>query len=292
MAEGESTALLLLWAVQPRRALVQRLLRDRLALAGLVLLTLFTLLALAAPFVAPYDPSALDPAQALAPPSRAHWLGTDELGRDLLSRLLIGSRWTLGATSLATAVILIVGVGIGTVAGYAGGVIDEVLMSVVDTLLAFPGLLLALAIAGALGPGMGNVVLALIAVWWAGYARVVRGLVLAARERHYVEASRSLGATDFWIVTRHILPNVLAPVAVLATLEMGQLVLAVSGLSFLGLGVQPPTPEWGAMLNDARVYATTAPQLMILPGLAITLVVIAFNLLGDGLRDVLDPRQA
>ena len=292
MAEGESTALLLLWAVQPRRALVQRLLRDRLALAGLVLLTLFTLLALAAPFVAPYDPSALDPAQALAPPSRAHWLGTDELGRDLLSRLLIGSRWTLGATSLATAVILIVGVGIGTVAGYAGGVIDEVLMRVVDTLLAFPGLLLALAIAGALGPGMGNVVLALIAVWWAGYARVVRGLVLAARERHYVEASRSLGATDFWIVTRHILPNVLAPVAVLATLEMGQLVLAVSGLSFLGLGVQPPTPEWGAMLNDARVYATTAPQLMILPGLAITLVVIAFNLLGDGLRDVLDPRQA
>ena len=292
MAEGESTALLLLWAVQPRRALVQRLLNDRLALAGLVLLTLFTLLALAAPFVAPYDPSALDLAQALAPPSRAHWLGTDELGRDLLSRLLIGSRWTLGATSLATAVILIVGVGIGTVAGYAGGVIDEVLMSVVDTLLAFPGLLLALAIAGALGPGMGNVVLALIAVWWAGYARVVRGLVLAARERHYVEASRSLGATDFWIVTRHILPNVLAPVAVLATLEMGQLVLAVSGLSFLGLGVQPPTPEWGAMLNDARVYATTAPQLMILPGLAITLVVIAFNLLGDGLRDVLDPRQA
>ena len=292
MAEGESTALPLLWAAQTRRALVQRLLRDRLALAGLVLLTLFTLLALAAPLVAPYDPAALDPAQALAPPSRAHWLGTDELGRDLLSRLLIGSRWTLGATSLATAVILIVGVGIGALAGYAGGVIDEVLMRVVDTLLAFPGLLLALAIAGALGPGMGNVVLALIAVWWAGYARVVRGLVLAARERQYVEAARSLGATDFWIVTRHILPNVLAPVAVLATLEMGQLVLAVSALSFLGLGVQPPTPEWGAMLNDARVYATTAPQLMILPGLAITLVVIAFNLLGDGLRDVLDPRQA
>jgi peptide/nickel transport system permease protein len=271
---------------------MKRLLRDRLAVAGLVLLALFALLALAAPLVAPYDPAAVDPSQALALPSRAHWLGTDELGRDLLSRLLFGSRWSLGATALATALILAVGVGVGAVAGYYGGAIDEVLMRVVDAVLAFPALLLALAIAGAMGPGMANVMLALVAVWWASYARVVRGLVLAARERPYIEAVRSLGATDSWIVIRHILPNVLPPVAVLATLEMGQLVLALAALNFLGLGAQPPAPEWGAMLNDARVYATTAPQLMVLPGLAITLVVVAFNLLGDGLRDVLDPRQA
>jgi peptide/nickel transport system permease protein len=203
---------------------------------------------------------------------------------------VFGSRWSLGTAALATVLVMTIGVAIGSVAGYYGGALDDLVGLVVDMLLAFPSLVLALAIAGMLGPGIVNVMIGLVSVWWVGYARVVRGLVLAVRERPFVEAARCLGAPDRRLILQHILPNVLPPVVVLATLEMGGIILAISGLSFLGLGAQPPTPEWGAMLNDGRPFLFSAPQLMIYPGLAISLVVIGFNLLGDGLRDVLDPR--
>lgn len=183
-----------------------------------------------------------------------------------------------------------IGVAVGTAAGYFGGLVDEILMRIVDVLLAFPSLLLALAIAGTLGPGLTSVIAALVGVWWASYARIVRGLVLSLREREFITAARGLGASDIHIVRRHILPNIFAPVAILATVEMGELILAVAALGFLGLGAQPPAAEWGTMVNDARPFLLSNPRLMIYPGLAIALAVIGFNLVGDGLRDRLDPR--
>jgi len=247
--------------------------------------------AILAPVLTRFDPATANPVQRLEGPSVVHLLGTDNLGRDVLSRLLFGSRWSLGTAGLATLLIMTIGVSVGAVAGYYGGWLDDIVVLVVDVLLAFPSLVLALAIVGTLGPGIVNVMLGLVSVWWVGYARVVRGLVMSTRQRQYVEAARSLGAPDRRIIVRHVLPNVLPPVMVLATLEMGGLILAISGLSFLGLGAQPPTPEWGAMLNDGRAFLQSAPQLMVYPGVAISLVVVGFNLLGDGLRDVLDPRS-
>jgi len=184
------------------------------------------------------------------------------------------------------------GVAVGVAAGYVGGVVDDVLMRLVDTILSVPSLLLGLAIVGTLGPGIESLMIGLASIWWVSYARVVRGLVIALRERGFVDAARALGATDGRIVVRHILPGILPAIAVLASLEMGELVLAISGLSFLGLGAQPPTPEWGAMLNDGRSFFFTAPQLMLYPGLVISVAVLGFNLLGDGLRDALDPAEA
>ena len=268
------------------------LLRNRLTVIGLGLVFLFVAFALAAPLLTPYDPTDVNPIRRLESSSLEHPLGLDNLGRDILSRLLFGSRWSLGTAGLATMLIMTIGVAVGALSGYYGGLLDEALMRLVDILLAFPGLVLALAIAGTLGAGIVNVMIGLVSIWWVGYARIVRGLVLAMRERQFVEAARCLGARDRRIILHHILPNVLPPVIVLATLEMGALILAISGLNFLGLGVQPPTPEWGAMLNDGRNFLLNAPQLMIYPGMAISLVVIAFNLLGDGLRDALDPKSS
>lgn len=270
---------------------LRRLLRDRLALTGFLIVGVLAVVAITAPWLAPHDPTAVQPALRLAGSSFEHPLGTDALGRDLLSRLLAGARWSLGTAALATVSVVVIGVIVGLVAGYYGGVIDAIAMRIVDALLAFPTLLLTLAIVGTIGPGLRGVFLGLVAVAWADYARVVRGSVLAVREREYVEAARAAGATDRRLLVRHVLPGVLSPVMVLATLEMGQLVLALSGLSFLGLGAQPPTPEWGAMLNDGRTYFLTTPGLMLYPGIAISLAVLGLNLLGDGLRDVLDPRM-
>ncbi|HWQ11718.1 MAG TPA: nickel transporter permease [Roseiflexaceae bacterium] len=257
---------------------------------GAALVAAFVLLAAAAPVLAPNDPTALHPAQALAPPGPEFPLGTDNLGRCILSRLLYGSRYSLSTAALAAALITAVGVTLGALSGYYGGPLDSLLMRIVDVLLAFPSLVVALAIAGVLGPSIVHAMLGLVSVWWVGYARVVRGLVLTVRERPYVESARAIGVSDARTLWRHILPNVVPPVIVLATLEMGQLILAIAGLNFLGLGAQPPTPEWGAMLNEGRPFLQIAPQLMIYPGLAISLVVLGFNLLGDGLRDALDPR--
>jgi peptide/nickel transport system permease protein len=276
--------------VAPETKPLRTLLRDPLAVFGLVLVVTLILAAVFAPFLAPHDPATVDATARLAGSSTDHPLGTDELGRDVLSRLLFGARWSLGIAALATAVVTVVGIAIGLVAGFYGGLVDSLIMRVVDVLLAFPNLLLYLAIVGTLGPGIRNVFLALIAISWAGYARIVRGLVASARQRDYVAAAVALGATDRRVMVRHILPNIISPVVVLASLQVGGVILALAALGFFGLGAQPPTPEWGTMINQSRLFLQSEPQLMAYPGLAISLAVLGFNLLGDGLRDALDPR--
>lgn len=268
------------------------LLPRRSTVAGFGIVATLAVVALLAPWLAPYDPTVVDPGNGFASSSAAHWLGSDNLGRDVLSRLMFGARWSLGIVLAATLLIMSAGVAVGVAAGYVGGVLDDVLMRLVDTILSVPSLLLGLAMVGSMGPGIGSLMVGLASIWWVGYARVVRGLVLGLRERGFVDAARALGASDRRIVLHHILPSILPAVAVLASLEMGELVLAISGLSFLGLGAQPPTPEWGAMLNDGRTYFFTAPRLMLYPGLVISIAVLGFNLLGDGLRDALDPADA
>lgn len=274
-----------------RWTLLRRFLGDRTAVAGIAIVTLFILVAVAAPILAPHNPNDVDPTAFLAPPSAEHWLGTDNLGRDVLSRLIFGARWTLGTAFLAAVAIVTIGVTFGLIAGYFGGLLDDILMRIVDVLLAFPSLVLALAIVGMLGPSLWNVMIGMVAVWWVEYARVIRGLTVSMREREFVTAARCAGCPASRVIRCHVLPNVIPSVIVLASLELGALMLAISGLSFLGLGAQPPTPEWGTMLSDGRLFFQNAPQLMLYPGLAITLAVIGTNLLGDGLRDVLDPRM-
>ena len=278
--------------VEPSQSweLLGRCRRDRTVIAGALIVGLIAGAALAAPLVAPHDPNAIDARAILASPSREHWLGTDNLGRDIFSRLVYGARWSLGAAGAAAVAIVLLGITVGVIAGYIGGLVDDGAMRIVDVLLAFPSLVLALAIVGTLGPSLQNVLIGMVAVWWVDYARVMRGLTLGVRDREYVTAAQCAGASARHVMLRHILPNVVPSVIVLATLELGGLILAISGLSFLGLGAQPPTPEWGTMLNDGRPFFQRAPQLMLYPGLAITLVVVGCNLLGDGLRDVLDPR--
>jgi peptide/nickel transport system permease protein len=269
---------------------IRRLLMDRTATAGAVVLLAFVLIAVFAPLIAPHDPNAVDARTRLAPISADHLLGTDNLGRDILSRLIYGARWTLGTAFVASLGIVAIGVTVGLIAGYFGGIIDDILMRIVDVLLAFPSLVLALAIVGMLGPSLQNVMIGMVAVWWVDYARVMRGLTVGMRQRDFVISAHCVGCSPRHVIFRHLLPNVIPSVIVLGTLEFGGLMLAISGLSFLGLGAQPPTPEWGTMLSDGRVFFQRAPQLMLYPGLAISLAVAGANLLGDGLRDVLDPR--
>ncbi|MEW5920399.1 MAG: nickel transporter permease [Bacillota bacterium] len=271
-------------------AVLGRLLQDKLALLGLGIILVMVTAAVFAPYFAPNDPFKVDLMQRLLPPQAQYPLGTDHLGRCLLSRLFYGSRSSLTTAALALTAIMLISIPFGTLAGYCGGQVDNILMRIVDVLLAFPGLVLALVIAGILGPGLLNVMLAVAAVRWVGYARVIRVTVLSVKEKEFVSAARACGTSGLGIIIRHILPNVLSPVIILATLDIGRLIIAISSLSFLGLGAQPPVPEWGAMLNDGRSYMQVAPQLMIYPGLAIMTVALAFNLLGDGLRDALDPR--
>lgn len=275
---------------RPPTGAVQRLLHDRVGVGGLTLILVFALVVAVGPALAPAKPNVVNPADKLAPPSRAHLLGTDQLGRDELSRLLYGARPSLGAALLAASVMLLIGVTVGVVAGYYGGVLDHTVMRVVDVLLAFPTLVLALAIIGTLGAGLGHLLIGVIAIGWAGYARVVRGVTLSLRSQSFVEAARSVGASDRRLIVRHLLPNVISPVMVLWTLDLGRLLLTLAGLSFLGLGIPPPAAEWGSMLNQGRPYLARAPLLMVYPGMAISLAVLGFNLLGDGLRDALDPR--
>jgi peptide/nickel transport system permease protein len=260
------------------------------ALGGALLLALIAAAA-AAPLLTPHDPLAVDIRNGLAPPSIEHPLGTDHLGRDVLSRLLHGARASLAASGAVVALITAIGTAVGMVAGFYGGWVDRAVTAVMNVLLAFPSFILALVVAGLLGPGVRNVVLGLTLVRWVGCARVVRSLVLSLRERQYVEAARSIGAGPWRILWRHLAPNLLGTVLVLATLDLGATILSLSGLSFIGLGVQLPHPEWGAMLNHSRPYMQTAPRLMLFPGLAITLAVLSANLLGDALRDLLDPRR-
>lgn len=248
------------------------------------------LAALLAPWVAPSDPYTTDLAHILAGPSRHHPLGTDGIGRDVASRLIYGARWSLGAALAVSALVTVIGLIVGAATGYLGGRVDRVVTWIIDALLAFPTLLLALAVIATVGPGLGGVLVALVVAGWATTARVVRSEVLSLRERDYVLAARATGASTTRVLVHHVLPNVLSPVLVLVTLEVGQLILALAGLSFLGLGVQSPTPEWGTMINEGRNFLFRKPELMIYPGIAISVVAVGFNILGDRLRDVLDPR--
>ncbi len=260
------------------------------ACVGSLVLLVLVAGAIAAPVIAPYDPLAVDLGNRLAPPSWEHPLGTDHLGRDILSRLMFGARATLGASFAVVAIATAIGVTMGTMAGFLGGWVDELIMRIVDAILAFPGIILALVVVGLLGPGLRNLVLGISIMHWSGYARVTRGLVLSLRERDFVLAACCIGAGRMRIMFRHLLPNILGPVVVLVTVDFGNIILGISGLNFIGLGVQLPHPEWGAMLNYARPYLQTAPLLMVFPGIAIVLAALSANLLGDALRDLLDPR--
>ncbi len=267
-----------------------RLRRSRTAVAGALIVTLFVALALLAPHIVPYNPFQGALGDRLRPPSAAHWLGTDELGRDLLSRILYGARISLQIQIVSVVLALVIGVLLGATGGYLGGATDSVIMRCMDVLLAFPSIFLALGIIAALGTGLFNLMLAAGISSIPAFARIVRGSVLSLKEREFVEAAKALGGGSRRIMFRHLLPNCLAPVIVQSTLRMATVLLTASGLSFLGLGVQPPTPEWGAMLSNARSYLIVAPHVATIPGVAIMVVVVGFNLFGDGLRDTLDPR--
>jgi peptide/nickel transport system permease protein len=257
---------------------------------ALALIGLFALCAILAPLIAPYDPLTQALGSRLQPPSSAHWLGTDQLGRDILSRLLYGSQISLLIGLVVVASAGVFGTFVGLIAGYAGGLVDEALMRLTEVFLAFPALILAMAIAGALGPSLTNAIIALAAVTWAIYARLARGQILSLRGREFVEAARGIGASHVRIIVRHLLPNAVAPLMVQASFDMGSVIIAAAGLSFIGFGAQPPTPEWGVMISEGRNFISTEPWLSLFPGLAILLAVGSFNLLGDGLRDAFDPR--
>jgi peptide/nickel transport system permease protein len=258
-------------------------------LAGFIVLVLI-LVAVFAPLIAPFAPDEVRAGKPLTPPNRTYLFGTDDLGRDMFSRIIYGARITLRIGLVIVAVEVVIGVTVGLVAGYFGGWTDAILMRFTDVMLAFPGIMLALAIVATLGPGLTNAIFAVALASWPVFARVVRSSVLTVRESEYITAGKLLGASHVQIMWRGILPNVLAPIIVLASLEFPAAVLVAAALSFLGLGAQPPTPEWGALLTDARNYIRSAPYLINIPGLAIFLTVLAFNLLGNTLRDVLDPR--
>ncbi len=270
---------------------VAELRSNRLTLVGAIIVGILGFVAIVGPTVVPYDPTAQDLSNRLQPPSLAHPLGTDQLGRDVTTRLVYGTRVSLGIAIAVTTIRVVIGTIVGLVAGYAGGWVDELFMRLVDIQLAFPGLVLALVVAGILGPSLRNVMIALAIVGWTTYARVVRGSVLSRKKRRYVDAARLFGTPRRRLFKRHLLPGVINPVIVIATLNLGTVVLATAGLSFIGLGAQPPTPEWGTMLAGGREYVRSAWWIVNAPGVAIMLTVLGFNLLGDGLRDILDPKQ-
>ena len=275
----------------PTRMAFRRLLRSKAALVATVIIAFFTFCALFAHVLAPYDPLRLLPGASLRPPEPAYPLGTDLLGRDILSRVLYGARISMAVGFAAILISVVLGVLLGLISGYAGGNADNIIMRGVDMMLAFPGILLALTIVSFLGSSLTNVTIAVGISFIPTFARLTRGSVLSVKENLYVEAARSMGGPASWIMRRHILPNVLSPVVVLASLAYGWAILSASSLSFLGLGVQPPTPEWGIMVSDGRGYLREAPWITTFPGLAIMLVVLAANILGDALRDALDPHQ-
>ncbi len=258
---------------------------------GAAIVLISVLAALLAPWVVPYDPASQNLALRLERPSVAHPFGLDELGRDILSRVLAGARISLFVGLTVVGISTLVGVLLGAIAGYFGGWLDDLVSRTVDVLLAFPGILLAIALVAVLGPNLRNVVMALSVIGWVGYARLVRGQVLKVRELEFVQAARALGAGTPRILFRHVVPTTLPAVMVQATLGMAGAILAEASLSFLGLGVQPPTPSWGTMLSGGRLHLLDAPHLTIFPGAAIAALVLGFNFLGDGLRDLLDPKR-
>jgi len=280
-------------AVRPRtpwQLFWTRFRRDWVALAGLGIIVVILAMAAAAPLVPSLNPELQDLSLRRSPPTPAHPFGRDHLGRDILSRVAHGARYTFGAAVTATLIALLTGVALGLVAGYWGGIVDDVGMRVVEVLLAFPYLLLAILIVAILGPGLGSATVAVGITKIPHYARVTRAAVLSLRHSDYVDAARVIGATDAGIITRHILPNTMAPILVLATVGLGADVLSIAGLGFLGLGAQPPTAEWGLMVSEGRSYLFEASHIIVFPGVFLMLLVLGFNLMGDGLRDALDPR--
>ncbi|MDB4894481.1 MAG: ABC-type dipeptide/oligopeptide/nickel transport system, permease component [Firmicutes bacterium] len=267
------------------------LLQRKSALAGAVIMLLFTLIALLAPWISPHDPLKQDLNLVLQAPSATHLFGTDDFGRDILSRVIWGSRISLTVGLIAVGIGLIVGTTLGAIAGYKGGWLDYLILGVADTVWAFPEILLAIALVAILQPGLGSAMIALGIVTWPQYARVARGQFMALRNQDFVVAAKSLGARDLRLIWTHILPNALSPLIVLATMGMAGAILVEASLSFLGLGAQPPQPSWGAMLSAGRTFIYQAPWLTFIPGGAIMLTVLGFNLLGDALRDLLDPRH-
>jgi peptide/nickel transport system permease protein len=279
--------------MRPRRTslgtAVYFLKRNHLVLVGLLIVLFWVIVTLFASWLAPYDPYKQDIVHRLQPPSSTHWFGTDQLGRDVLSRVMYGGRISLPAALLVILMSGIVGTIVGSLAGFIGGSVEEIFMRVTDIFMAFPTIILAMAIAAALGPNISNAIIAIAFVWWPNYARIVRSLVLMVKENEYVAASRALGANETHILGRVILPNSFGPVLVMGTLDLGNALLVFAGLSFLGLGAEPSTPEWGRMVSDGINYFDQW-WISAFPGLAIFTIVMAFNFVGDGLRDALDPR--
>jgi len=267
--------------------------KNVLSMAGVIIVVLLVLVAVLAPVLAPYPGDAgtqVHMSQQLLPPSLDHLFGTDEMGRDIFSRILFGARISLGIGIFTIGLALLIGVPLGLVAGYAGGIVDEVIMRVTDVFLSFPPLLLATAISAMLGPNLINAMIAIAIAWWPWYTRLIRGQAVSLRERGFVEAARATGVSPFTIIFRHILPNAIAPVIVQASMDFGSVILEAASLSFLGLGAQPPEPEWGLMVSLGRNFFLTDWWYVTFPGLAILVTVLGFNLLGDGLREILDPK--
>ncbi|HYF63770.1 MAG TPA: ABC transporter permease [Herpetosiphonaceae bacterium] len=284
-------------SVQPHPALARIARSDRqrrpwrspLFAIGALLAALLIGAVVLGPALIGHDPAAARPAMRLQPPGAAAWLGADRYGRDVLARVLHGGRLTLLVSAAALGLVVVLGLGLGVLAGYLGGWVDRLVSGLIDLLLAFPSTVLALVVAGLFGAGLGNLLLALVSVWWVGFARIARSSVLAVKPTLVIEAARALGAPTRSILWGEIVPRALGPVLVLATLELGHLVLTIAGLSYLGLGAQPPSPEWGAMLADGRAFAGRAPHLLLAPAGAVLLTVLALNCLGEGLRDQLEP---
>ncbi len=269
----------------------RQIVRNPLSLTGLVIIVALVLLAILAPYIAPCDPFATDPINKLEPPSLTHLMGSDGLGRDIFTRVLYGTRISLWIAVLILLLAGVLGTTVGILAGYLGGFWDNLLMRVTDIFMAFPRLILAMAIAAALGPSLTNVVIAISFSAWTVFARLARSRAIAVREEDYVEAARAVGASNFRIILRHILPMAISPVIIQGTISMGGIILTAAGLGFLGFGAQPPTPEWGVMVSDGRNFMPHGWWVSTFPGLAIMVTVLGFNLLGDGIRDILDPRM-
>ena len=278
------------------RDTIKAMLKNKTCLSGLIIISLITLAGLLAPIIAkdPYNTNMLE---RLSPPSLEHPFGTDQLGRDLFSRIVYGARVSLIVAITISIISLTVGCLIGAISGYVGGVVDDIIGRIIDVFLAIPELIFNIALVGVLCVVLEStssiwvVIFAIIVTNWVSYARLTRGIVLSLKEREFITSARMMGASDFWILLKHIIPNAIPPIIVLATLNVGNVIMTIASLGFLGLGIQPPTPEWGQILNSGKNYLTTAPWIMVFPGLAIMLAILGFNLLGDGLRDVLEPKS-
>ncbi|MDO9573387.1 MAG: ABC transporter permease [Candidatus Contubernalis sp.] len=287
---GELTGEQFLLQKKKNNKLLFVLKENKLAVIGLIIISVLGFLAVFAPYIAPHDPYEQNLEIRLTSPNHEYIMGTDQFGRCLFGRILYGIRISLTTGLLSVVLTMGIGVMTGLPAGYFGGIIDELIMRMTDIVLSFPSIVLTLVIAGVLGPDLKNVIIALALVGWTKYCRVIRGSVLSVKEQDFVQSARALGASDFYLLYRHILPNCIGPVIVLMTLNAGGTILSIAGLSFLGLGAQPPAAEWGMMLNQGIPFMQRAPYLSVFPGLAIMITVIGFNFLGDGLRDIMDPR--